>query len=107
MELRRHDESYLDGLRARRTPDPTTAGDFCRRFTAVDVRDLMAVFDETRLKVWARQPSAFFDEALIDMDGTLVETGPKRCRRSTSRTTVCGVITRWWFRWRTRAIREK
>jgi len=78
MELRRHDEGYLDGLGARRTPDPTTAGDFCRRFTAVDVRVLMAVFDETRLKVWARQPSAFFDEALIDMDGTLVETGAEK-----------------------------
>ena len=32
MELRRTDEAYLDALGAKRTPDPTTAGDFTRRF---------------------------------------------------------------------------
>ena len=32
LELRRNDEAYLDALGARRIPDPTTAGDFCRRF---------------------------------------------------------------------------
>ena len=31
LELRRHDEVFLDALGARRPPDPTTAGDFCRR----------------------------------------------------------------------------
>src|SRR6185437_15778782 len=33
LELLRHDEVFLDALGARRIPDPTTAGDFCRRFT--------------------------------------------------------------------------
>ena len=33
LELRRNDEVYLDALGAERIPDPTTAGDFCRRFT--------------------------------------------------------------------------
>ena len=33
LELRRNDEVYLDALGARRIPDPTTAGDFCRRFS--------------------------------------------------------------------------
>jgi hypothetical protein len=78
MELRRHDEGYLDGLGAKRTPDPTTAGDFCRRFTEPDIRTLMNVFDETRLKVWERQPASFFQEARIDMDGTLVETSAEK-----------------------------
>jgi hypothetical protein len=78
MELRRTDEAYLDGLGARRTPDPTTAGDFCRRFEEHDIRILMEVFDETRLKVWQRQPAEFFAEAQIDMDGTLVETGAEK-----------------------------
>lgn len=78
MELRRHDEAYLDGLGARRTPDPTTAGDFCRRFAKRHVYALMNVFDETRLKVWQRQPTSFFEEAVIDMDGTLVETGAEK-----------------------------
>lgn len=78
MELRRSDEAYLDGLGATRTPDPTTAGDFCRRFQEHDVRTLMDVFHETRHKVWQRQPDSFFDEALIDMDGTMVETGAEK-----------------------------
>ena len=34
LELRRNDEVFLDALGARRIPDPTTAGDFCRRFQA-------------------------------------------------------------------------
>lgn len=75
LELRRTDEVYLDALGARRIPDPTTAGDFCRRFQPHHIRALSDVFHETRVKVWARQPRAFFDEARIDMDGTLVPTG--------------------------------
>ena len=34
----------------------------------------MDVFNETRLRVWAQQPAEFFDEAIIDVDGTLVAT---------------------------------
>jgi hypothetical protein len=74
LELRRNDEVYLDAVNARRIPDPTTAGDFCRRFRPHDVRTLLDVFNDTRLAVWAQQPLAFFDEARIDMDGTLVST---------------------------------
>src|SRR6202163_1392426 len=74
LELRRNDEVYLDAVNARRIPDPTTAGDFCRRFQPHDIRTLLDVFNETRLKAWARQPNGFFDEARIDMDGTLVST---------------------------------
>jgi hypothetical protein len=37
IELRRQDEVYLDALGAQRIPDPTTAGDFCRRFSAADI----------------------------------------------------------------------
>ncbi|GAG02682.1 unnamed protein product, partial [marine sediment metagenome] len=32
IELRRNDEVFLDALGTERIPDPTTAGDFCRRF---------------------------------------------------------------------------
>jgi Transposase DDE domain group 1 len=74
IELRRHDEAFLDALGARRIPDPTTAGDFCRRFTRADIDTLQDVFDEARLKAWAGQPDAFFDQATIDLDGTLVAT---------------------------------
>ena len=38
LELLRNDEVYLDALGAQRIPDPTTAGDFCRRFRERDIR---------------------------------------------------------------------
>jgi hypothetical protein len=74
IELRRNDVVYLDALGADRIPDLTTAGDFCRRFTTEDIETLQDVFDQTRLKVWREQPPAFFAEAVIDVDGTLVAT---------------------------------
>ena len=74
LELLRNDEAYLDALGARRIPDPTTAGDFCRRFDAADIDRLQEIFNATRLKVWRQQPAAFFEEAIIDADGTMVET---------------------------------
>ena len=63
LELRRQDEGYLEAVNARRIPDPTTAGDFCRRFQPHDVRTLLDVINETRLKIWAQQPDEFFAEA--------------------------------------------
>jgi len=74
IELRRNDEAFLDALGARRIPDPTTAGDFCRRFTPSHIDALQDAFDEARRKVWAKQPKSFFNRATIDMDGTLVGT---------------------------------
>ena len=70
LELRRNNESYLDALGAQRIPDPTTAGDFCRRFTAPDVEALMVAINETRLRVWQQQPDEFFAEAIVEADGT-------------------------------------
>ena len=74
IEGRRQDEVYLDALGAQRIPDPTTAGDFCRRFDAAAIEALQTAINETRVRVWRAQPVAFFDEALIDADGTLAET---------------------------------
>lgn len=74
IERRRTDEAFLDALGARRIPDPTTAGDFCRRFGRSDITALLDAIDEVRLGVWAEQPDDFRDRATIDMDGTLVET---------------------------------
>lgn len=75
LEQRRQDEAYLNLLGAERIPDPTTAGDFCRRFAEHDLSQLHAAYDAVRQKAWARQPSEFFAEARIDADGTLVGTG--------------------------------
>ena len=48
IELRRNDEVYLDALGAQRIPDPTTAGDFCRRFCVPDIMNLMDAINQTR-----------------------------------------------------------
>jgi hypothetical protein len=74
IELLRNDEVYLDALAARSIPDPTTAGDFCRRFAVGDVVALMEAINEVRLGVWRRQPKEFFRQAVIDADGTLATT---------------------------------
>jgi hypothetical protein len=74
LERLRQDEGLLDALGADRIPDPTTAGDFCRRFDESNVRALMDATNEARRKVWSRQDERFFDEAVIDADGTLVAT---------------------------------
>jgi hypothetical protein len=74
IELGRNAEAYLDALGAQRIPDPTTAGDFCRRFAAGDIEALMEAINEVRLGVWARQGAEFFERAVIDADGTLAPT---------------------------------
>ncbi len=74
IERRRQEEVYLDALGAQRIPDPTTAGDFCRRFDVAAIEAWQTAINETRVRVWRAQPAAFFDEAVIDADGTLAET---------------------------------
>ena len=74
LERRRNDEGFLDALGARRIPDPTTAGDFCRRFTAANVQTLLDVCHDVRRRVWAKQPVDFFAQAIIEVDGHQVET---------------------------------
>ncbi len=75
LELRRHDESFLDALGVSTIPAPTTAGDFCRRFAAEDVKSLMDAINVTRLRIWSRQEPEFTqDTARIDLDGSIVAT---------------------------------
>jgi len=74
IEHRRNDEVFLDALGAQRIPDPTTAGDFCRRFKREHVEILQKLINEIRLLVWAQQPESFFEEAIIEADGTLNNT---------------------------------
>jgi len=75
IELRRNDEAYLDALGAVAIPDPTTAGDFCRRFEAPDVEALLEAINDSRLEVWSRQDPAFLSNtARIDADGTMDST---------------------------------
>jgi hypothetical protein len=74
IELRRNDENYLNALGTTRIPDPTTAGDYCRRFTPESLDTFINIVNDTRLKVWAEQPDDFLECAKIDMDGTITET---------------------------------
>lgn len=75
LELLRNDEGYLNALGAGRIPDPTTAGDFCRRFESEDqILTLMEAVNDVRLEVWKQQEAPFFKQAIIDVDGTLAPT---------------------------------
>lgn len=74
LELRRQDENFLNALEAQRLPDPTTAGDFTRRFDAGQILCLQEAINQARVKVWQEQPAGFLAEALIDVDGSVVGT---------------------------------
>ena len=76
IELRRNDAAYLDALEAQRIPDPTTAGDFTRRFSEEDVLALMEAVNGIRLKMWKKRLSRQERrEAILDVDGMLAPTG--------------------------------
>jgi hypothetical protein len=85
LELRRNDEVYLNALGAERIPDPTTAGDFCRRFPRPMSRLMDA--NETRRGL-VPQPREFF-KSVLDVDG---DRGDRRRVRASISTTAPGVI---------------
>ena len=68
----RNDVTFLDAVGARRLPDPTTAGDFLRRFTPEDVTALMEAQNDARLCVW---------NGTIGPTLALPCAGGHRCRR--------------------------
>jgi hypothetical protein len=74
IELRRNDEAFMNGLGAQRIPDPTTAGDFTRRFGPAQIEALMEAINQTRLRVWQQQPAGFMKEAIVQIDGALAPT---------------------------------
>ena len=74
LELLRNDSAFLDAIGADSIPDPTTAGDFCRRFRQSHIDALMDAVNEARIIVWKEQDESFFDQAIIDVDGVIVAT---------------------------------
>ncbi len=75
IEVRRNDAVYLDALGVRSIPDPTTAGDYCRRFDAESIGNLMDIVNDVRVGIWQQQPESFTSAtARIDVDGTIVPT---------------------------------
>ena len=79
IERLRHDTAYMNALGADLIPDPTTAGDFCRRFTEADVVTLMEAINAVRPQLWTgRGREALGPIAYIDADGTDAPTGGQR-----------------------------
>jgi hypothetical protein len=75
IEVRRNDATFLDALGTRAIPDPTTAGDFCRRFDAAAIWRLMTIVNEARVRVWQKSPRGQLGKtARIDADGSMVPT---------------------------------
>ena len=75
IERLRHDTAYMNALGAELIPDPTTAGDFCRRFGEADVRTLMEAINAVRPKLWrSRAKEMLGAVAYVDVDGTISPT---------------------------------
>jgi hypothetical protein len=74
LDARRRDEGFLNALGAQRLPDPTTAGDFLRRFDSVGVEALLGAGNAASAQVWRAQPKSQRKLAILDIDGTIVET---------------------------------
>jgi hypothetical protein len=74
IEQRRNDPAFLTALGTQSIPDPTTAGDFCRRFESNDIWDLMTAINEARLSVWKQHPTLTKQTAKIDADGSILPT---------------------------------
>jgi len=75
LERLRSDEGFLNSIGAEKMPDPTTAGDFTRRFNEKDILTLMEAINACREKVWQSKGSNYLgDEAIIEVDGTIAGT---------------------------------
>jgi hypothetical protein len=84
IERLRNDTAYMNALGAGLIPDPTTAGDFCRRFAEEDVVALMEAINAVRARLWQGRGRT--------ANGNRAWTSPTR---------GSGGTTRWWCRWPT------
>ena len=80
IERLRHDTAYMNAVGADVIPDPTTAGDFCRRFAEDDVAALLEAINAVRPKLWSgRGRDLLGPVAYLDADGTIAPT-TGRCK---------------------------
>jgi hypothetical protein len=71
----RNDVPLMNGLGARLLADPTTTGDFLRRFTEADLLTLMEVINSVRPQLWRGRGADLLGEVTyLDVDGTIVPT---------------------------------
>jgi len=76
IEARRGDAVFLDALGVDSLPDPTTAGDFCRRFDTTTTMALQEAINRARLRAWDAAGRSFLGRtARIDADASIVATG--------------------------------
>jgi len=68
-----HSDAVKHLLGACRIPDPTTAGDFLRRFEPYHLKQFQAVIDRAREKVWRKLPRSRKKVATVDLDSTVKE----------------------------------
>lgn len=79
IERLRHDTAYMNALGADLIPDPSTAGDFCRRFGPDDVTELMDRINAVRPQLWAGRAAELLGPiTYLDADGTIVPTSGQR-----------------------------
>ena len=79
IERLRHDTAYMNAVGADLIPDPTTAGDFCRRFGEQDVVALLEAINAVRATLWAgRGRDLLAPVTYLDVDGTIVPTSGQR-----------------------------
>ena len=101
IERRRNDEAYLNALDAKRIPDPTTTGDFCRRSRRCDVLDLMDAINRTRKRVGPSNLSTSLTRLSSTPTAPSSAPTPSAKRASISPTTAPGAIIPCWSRWPT------
>lgn len=78
IERLRHDVAYMNALGADLIPDPTTAGDFTRRFSEEDVVRLMESINAVRQKLWQGRAGELLGPiTCMDIDGTIAPTTGK------------------------------
>ena len=66
-----HSDAIKHLTGACRIPDPSTAGDFLRRFNRTNLRAFQQVIDRAREKVWRQMPNSRKRVATVDMDSTI------------------------------------
>lgn len=64
-------EAFRNLVGACRVPDPTTAGDFLRRFDEYSLGVMDTVLDEQRDRLWKLLPARMRRRATVDLDSTL------------------------------------
>jgi hypothetical protein len=71
----RNEVPLMNGLGAKLLPDPTTTGDFLRRFTEADIVALMDAINSVRPVWWRGRGADLVGEVVyLDADGTIVPT---------------------------------